>query len=674
MSQPSATRPGAAERSISLALASVLALLPLLPTGPEYLGLPAGAWIETTLVMLVVIALASLLLDGRGRQEAGAGEVGPEEQAAEERVAVSPGSGISIVVWAWLAFVVAVVGAATVGLVSENKLLTPVFLAYLWELPKDLLVPMDQATHPLYPARLALTFLEGLLSFLLVWWICQRASAPKRRAMTALTGWVLGFTLTAGFAIVQYVTRFRLHPYWVEVNPNLVRSHSTLDDPNALGSYMVFGLGITLGLVLGWRQIRSRALAKWLVAGAAVLGLLALASTVSRSAWAALPLALILYLASPLPLPSSDTRSVAWVRRLARAAMVLLLVGATIWLAARAWVPAKPGYKPTSMAEAMIATLDPRVPLQDLLEGRFIWWTAGSRMFLEHPIAGVGLGRFPRLLPHYQEQQQIYENAHNLYLQVAAVMGSIGLVAFLFFLATLAATLYAAVTRSEATNQSRALATGLALGVLALLLTCITGNPLLLPSVQILFATGLAVCLVAIGTGVQNGQRRWGLGALVVALISLMVYSVAAFQASATAKPDAPWGYAWGIHDQETDASGYEFRWTSQEAVLYFVPPEGAQMLELIYTAAYPVRDGVPTEVWIQLEDETHTDYRQDDLWSRILLPLPKRFAEGQIGGVLLRVRVDPPLVPAASGLSDDTRHLGIMLRPPRFRRRPESR
>jgi O-antigen ligase len=637
-----------AERCISLSLAAVLAIIPLLPTGPEYLGLPAGAWVEASILLLLVIALASRLLE-------------PIERRANA-------GGTPVVVWGWVAFLAVVAGAATVGLVSENKVMTPVFLAYLSALPGDLLRPMDQATHPLHPIRVALSFFEGLVAFLLVWWICRRASRRRQRALTALGGWLLGFAATSGFAVVQHVTRFRLHPYWVEVNPNLTRAHSTLNDPNALGSYTVFGLGLTLGLLLAWRKMGARRSLKWIALTAAVLGPLALASTVSRSAWAVVPLALVLYIASPMPFPNSVARALAWSRRPARAALVLSLLGATIWLTAKAWVPDRPGYKPGSMTEVMLATLDPRVPLQDVLEGRFIWWTAGTRMFLEHPIAGVGLGRFPRLLPVYQDERQVYENAHNLYLQVASVMGLVGLVAFLLFLATLGVTLHAAVTKKDATGGTRSLASGLALGVLALLLTCITGHPLLLPSIQILFATGLAVSLAAIGTDPQRRASRWRSATLIVTLVALPVYGVAAYEAAGAAKPGAPWGYAWGVYAQEVDASGYDFRWTSPEAIFYYVPPPGARQLELIYTAAHPIRGGLPTEVWIQLGDETLSDYRQDERWTRVLLPLPDEVIEGEAGGVLLRVRVDPPLVPAAMDFSEDTRHLGIMLRPPRFR------
>ncbi len=660
MSQGPPLSSGTTERAISIALASVLALLPLLPTGPEYLGLPAGAWVEAALVMLLIIALVSLVLERGGER---GGERGSGLLASV--------SGLSPVIWGWLVFLVAVMGATAVGILRENEVSTPVFQAYLRELPGQLFIPMNQATHPLYPVRVGLTFLEGFLAFVLVAWICGRAADVRRRALTALSGWTIGFGLTAGFAIIQYVTRYRLHPYWVEVNPDLVRSHSTLNDPNALGAYICLGLGIAVGLFLAARRNDLRPWARWATAGAVVLGVLALGSTVSRSAWAAAVMAVGLLLASPLPTRHFDSNALTWLRRGARVALVVLLLVVATSFAARAWVTPRPGYKPTSVPDAIVATLDPRIPLQDVLEGRQIWWAAGSRMFLEHPLVGVGLGRFPRLLPEYQDTRHIHENAHNIYLQVAAVMGSIGLAAFLFFLVTLAATLRPALGTDS--KEGGGLALGLAFGVLAFLLTGLTGHSLLLPSVQLLLATGLAASLVAVGVpGVprvptDRRRRLWGVGALVLALVALAGYTVAAVRAGEPAAASEPWGYAWGLHATETDPGGTAYRWTAQEALLYFVPPAGAQWIELEYAVPEPVRNGLPTEVWIRVEDETHNDFCGDDSWCQVTLPLPEQLGDDQLRGIVVRVTVDPPLIPAATGESNDSRQLGVMLRPPRF-------
>jgi len=650
MNQDPPRNPGATERAVSLALAAVLALLPLLPTGPEYLGLPPGAWVEGAIVLLLIIALVSMVL-----------EHGYERPSGPLRT----WAGVSPLIWGWLAFLVAVLGATAVGILRENEVSAPVFTAYLRELPAQLMVPMNQATHPLYPARLGLTFLEGFLAFVLVVWICSRATDVRRRALVAVSGWTTGFGLTAGFAVFQFVTRFRLHPYWVEVNPNLVRSHSTLDDPNALGAYLCFGLGLAVGLYLVSTRNNLKPWAKWATASAVLVGLLALGSTVSRSSWAAAVLATALFLASPLPTRHFDSKPLAWLRKGARGTLLVLLLVVTLSLAARAFVSPRPGYKPTSLPDAIVATLDPRIPLQDVLEGRQIWWTAGSRMFLEHPIAGAGLGRFPRLLPEYQDIRQINENAHNFYLQVAAVMGSIGLAAFLFFLVTFAATLRPALAADG--KETSGLALGLALGMLAFLLTCLTGHSLLLPSVQLLLATGLAAGLVAVAPHAGSERRLWRIGTLILALIALLGYTVAGFRAPGPSASNDPWGYEWGLYATEVDPTGVSYRWTQQRALLYFVPPEGAQWVELNYAVAEPVRNGLPTDVWIQVGDETHSDYCSTDGWCQVIFPLPEQDPGRGGRGIVIRVTVDPPLIPGAAGESDDFRQLGLMLRAPRF-------
>ena len=87
--------------------------------------------------------------------------------------------------------------------------------------------------------------------------------------------------------MVQYVTRFDLHPYWVKANPSLVRSHSTLDDPNTLGACLVLGVGLLVGLLRLERSWRRRGWWALLLA----VGTVGLATTMSRSALGAVLIA-----------------------------------------------------------------------------------------------------------------------------------------------------------------------------------------------------------------------------------------------------------------------------------------------------------------------------------------------------------------------------------------------
>jgi hypothetical protein len=208
---------------------------------------------------------------------------------------------------------------------------------------------------------------------------------------------------------------------------------------------------------------------------------------------------------------------------------------------------------------------------------------------------------------------------------------------------------------------------GLTFGLIAFLLTCLSGNALLLPSIQLLLATGLAAALVAVSAPMRDSRRLWVGGALVMVVVVLLTYTVAVARAQGPAHSDDPWGYAWGLHAPETDPTGAEYRWTGEEALLYLMPHPGAHQIELSYAPGQPVRDGVPTEVWMKVEGQSHIAYCSEDTWCQVHLPLPEDSQGARHGGITLRLTVDPPFIPAASGESSDTRELGVMLRPPRF-------
>jgi O-antigen ligase len=68
-------------------------------------------------------------------------------------------------------------------------------------------------------------------------------------------------------------------------------------------------------------------------------------------------------------------------------------------------------------------------------------WKAAWKMFLDHPILGVGPGRFGAFFGKYHAipfgGQPTWGNAHNLYLQTIAERGALGFCALLFLLGTM---------------------------------------------------------------------------------------------------------------------------------------------------------------------------------------------------------------------------------------------
>ncbi len=124
---------------------------------------------------------------------------------------------------------------------------------------------------------------------------------------------------------------------------------------------------------------------------------------------------------------------------------------------------------------------------------------ASYRMIHARPWFGVGIGRYYPDSPLFLSPELAFvygaENAHDYFLQLAAETGLLGFAAFVALLASAAAPV--ARRLSAAPHDYRLW--GLAGGVAAFLITCVTGHPLLVPEVAYPFwlAIGLMVALAA---------------------------------------------------------------------------------------------------------------------------------------------------------------------------------
>lgn len=70
----------------------------------------------------------------------------------------------------------------------------------------------------------------------------------------------------------------------------------------------------------------------------------------------------------------------------------------------------------------------------DTIGLRYKLWSAGLRMWLDHPITGVGIGRFPYELPLYGTgiaQNHLHLVAHSTYVQLLSETGIVGLLIWL---------------------------------------------------------------------------------------------------------------------------------------------------------------------------------------------------------------------------------------------------
>jgi O-antigen ligase len=141
--------------------------------------------------------------------------------------------------------------------------------------------------------------------------------------------------------------------------------------------------------------------------------------------------------------------------------------------------------------------------------GRTDIWTVGWRMVQAHPLLGVGAGNFPVSSIHYLLRPGALSFTayivdtpkvpHNIYLEVLAELGVVGLVGFLAVLViSLVCTGRAARRFAAASDRAgELLARGLMLALLALLTSQFFGSELYLKQLWLLLAMGPALLAVA---------------------------------------------------------------------------------------------------------------------------------------------------------------------------------
>ncbi len=208
--------------------------------------------------------------------------------------------------------------------------------------------------------------------------------------------------------------------FWMGASaPRIIENYPFWPGKNFLGLFMALSLLTALGWLLGRPESRAdRALA----GGVFAVSLAALVCSYSRGAWVAGILglcALWVWTASP---------GRRWVR-VAGVACALAALAVLIWCV----------FPHTSLARR-IRHASPEH--DEGVHERLVLWKGACRMIADHPLTGVGLGRFDR--EHrlfYRSNDSGYDwketayHAHNLYLQVAAEVGlpgAAGLFGFLF--------------------------------------------------------------------------------------------------------------------------------------------------------------------------------------------------------------------------------------------------
>ena len=204
-----------------------------------------------------------------------------------------------------------------------------------------------------------------------------------------------------------------------------------------VGHYMTFAgqllliVSVATPIALLAKERRWR----WLAGAAAALGAIALTGTFTRSAWIGLGVALATLLAAIRP---------RWLPALA----LLFLAGYAI--------------APADYRDRLHSAFDPHHPMN---VERTYMWDAGLRMFRDHPATGVGLEDLHPIYDRYRSpaSRERVGHLHSVPIQIAATMGTVGLLAFA---ALFVALLCCATIGLKPMLKTPTLATGLRVGVL----------------------------------------------------------------------------------------------------------------------------------------------------------------------------------------------------------------
>lgn len=202
-----------------------------------------------------------------------------------------------------------------------------------------------------------------------------------------------------------------------------LRVYGTFDQPNPFAGYLNIPLSIALALML----LGSNRLIRILAGSASVLLAAAVYLTQSRGGEIAIAVALLFIVIVGFP----------QLRRLLALLGLAALVVVEMFFAG--WIPTyviTPALKYLGIIQ--ISFTSPSAQDFSTAE-RLAHWIAGVRMFLDHPLTGVGIGNYPDAYSRYFVT--IFVNslghAHNYYINIAAEIGSIGLTAYLLFLMSL---------------------------------------------------------------------------------------------------------------------------------------------------------------------------------------------------------------------------------------------
>jgi O-antigen ligase len=526
-------------------------------------------------------------------------------------------------------------GAALLGFVAAAAVALPLDLRDLLEdlwLVRSLDWPMmavqgvPDVSHLKYLDRLAVLALASALLAVAAQPAMGAAVLAALRPLAVLVGGLAAFGLLRFFGWAETQGQYLTLSFHTWRNPDL-RLTAVAWNPDYFALFLVLTIPALVALAL---TPRGPVVTRGLGAAAVALGSVAVVFTFQRAAYVALVASLVAL--AVLLHRLGRARAVRWL--LAGLVLVAAVVALdALWLQGRAL--------------GRLARL-----AQD--ENRLRLWQTALRMALDHPLLGVGTGRYAFFFPQYAGELArgfgpFWGTAHSLYLHLLAEQGLIGLASFALLFGGV---WLGAARRLPGLDEPRALA-------LAGLLAALAGW-LVYGVVQFTFRIPALVYLAALLAGAAVAlappaarplPRRALLAGVGVALLLL-----GGRAAEALRRPVTP-GYEAGFHRWERQPDGRAARWTRGRAALS-VPARGSA-LELAFRA--PIRDIAArpqqVRVWLDGRPAAAVTLAAPD-WQAVTLPVDRP------AGAPVLVEVEPgyTFVPSRIAPSRDDRRLGVMM------------
>lgn len=460
-------------------------------------------------------------------------------------------------------------------------------------------------------------FAEGLLWFLagLLFLGVAKLGTRKRNWAVLYGALITQGVVFLGVLVVDALIHGKGIPgYWVRHSQeNQAGLYAVFGDHNAFGAYCLIQAFLAAGLLFS-----KESLVKWggFLLTALWVTMVALSVSISSilSLILTVCLGLALYWAGALGSrthpggirPSDGRRGLKWVAM----GTVLLFLGSAAYFSMDPVLRQR-------MIDRRFEELQPASILQSFKERRWTPWVAALAMTREHPVFGIGLGRYYSEFGSYREivpeaergflfNQAPHENAHNYFLQLLAEAGVLGLLLFCGAMAIV-------LIRCD-WAQRRAAAAGL--GLFGILAVSVLQHPLL---VEIIFftAAGIAgLCWSSRKPGESSIHPildRWIPGLLLVALLILPfdVYRV---------WDDSPCELEYGLFPPEQGADG-PFTWTSGLALIRHC--RQAQTVDLRFSTFEPGIEYHPLKVTIELDGKPRRRLTlSDHEWQQVHLDL----------------------------------------------------